>query len=60
VFIPSTLDASDLAKSATGNPATLRFTIDGVSFKPYFESCERNSVYLHVTMKEGPAGYDKE
>jgi len=48
---PITLDAGDLAKSATGDPATLRFTIDGVPFKPYFETYGRNSVYLHVTMK---------
>ena len=27
---PVTLDASDIAKSITGDPATLRFTIDGV------------------------------
>jgi len=48
---PIALDAVDLATSITGNPATLRFTIDGVPFKPYFETYGRNSVYLHVTMK---------
>ena len=42
---------SQLAKSVTGDPATLRFTIDGVPFKPYFETHGRNSVYLHVTPK---------
>jgi len=36
---PITLDAGDLAKSVTGDPATLRFTIDGVPFTPYFETC---------------------
>jgi DUF1680 family protein len=48
---PITLDAGDLAKSVTGDPATLRFTIDGVPFKPYFETYGPNSVYQHVTMK---------
>ena len=48
---PITLDARDLATSIAGDPATLRFTIDGVSFKPYFETYGRNSVYLHVTLK---------
>jgi hypothetical protein len=48
---PIALDAGGLATSSTGNPATLRFTIDGVPFKPYFETYGRNSVYLHVTMK---------
>ena len=32
-----TLDARDIAKSITGDPATLRFTIDGVPFKPFYE-----------------------
>jgi len=40
-----------MAKSITGDPATLRFTVDGVPFKPYFETYGRNSVYLHVTLK---------
>ncbi len=48
---PITLDARDLARSVTGDPATLRFSIDGVAFKPYFETYGRNSVYLHVTLK---------
>jgi len=48
---PITLDAGDLATSITGDPATLRFTIDGVPFKPYFETYGRNSVYQHVTLR---------
>jgi DUF1680 family protein len=48
---PITLDDGDIAKSATGDPATLRFTIDGVPFKPFFETYGRHSVYLHVTPK---------
>jgi uncharacterized protein len=46
-----TLDESDVAKSVTGDPATLRFSIDGVAFKPFFESYGRYSVYLNVTVK---------
>jgi DUF1680 family protein len=48
---PITLDAGDLAKSITGDPATLRFTIDGVPFRPFFETYGRHSVYVHVTLK---------
>lgn len=48
---PVTLDARDLAKSISGDPATLRFTIDGVPFKPFFETYGRYSVYQHVTLK---------
>jgi DUF1680 family protein len=48
---PVTLDASDISKSIAGDPATLRFTIDGVPFKPFFETYGRNSVYVHVTLK---------
>ncbi len=48
---PITLDAGDLAKSVTGDPAALRFTIDGVPFKPFFETYGRHSVYVHVTLK---------
>jgi uncharacterized protein len=48
---PVTLDARDLAKSFAGDPATLRFTHDGVAFKPFYESFGRYSVYLHVTLK---------
>jgi DUF1680 family protein len=46
-----TLDARDIAASVTGDPATLRFTIDGVAFKPFFETYARSSVYLHVTRR---------
>jgi DUF1680 family protein len=48
---PVTLDAGDLAKSVTGDPATLRFAIDGVPFKPFFETYGRHSVYLHVRLR---------
>jgi hypothetical protein len=46
-----TLDARDMAKSISGDPATLRFSIDGVPFKPFYESFGRHSVYMHVTRK---------
>jgi DUF1680 family protein len=46
-----TLDASDIGKSITGDPATLRFSIDGVPFQPFYETYGRHSVYLHVTLK---------
>jgi DUF1680 family protein len=48
---PITLDAADLGKSVSGDPAALKFTIDGVPFKPFYETYGRNSVYLHVTLK---------
>jgi DUF1680 family protein len=46
-----TLDAGDIARTITGDPASLRFTIDGVPFRPFYESYGRHSVYLHVTLK---------
>ena len=45
------LDANDISKSITGDPATLRFEIAGVPFKPFYESYGRHSVYLHVSFK---------
>jgi DUF1680 family protein len=46
-----TLDAADIGKSIGGDPATLRFSIDGVALKPFYETYGRHSVYLHVTLK---------
>jgi DUF1680 family protein len=46
-----TLDARDIARSVTGDPATLRFSIDGAAFKPFYETYGRHSVYVHVTLK---------
>jgi DUF1680 family protein len=48
---PVTLDANDIGKSVTGDPSTLRFAIDGVNFKPFYETYGRCSVYLDVTRK---------
>ena len=46
-----TLDARDIGKSITGDPAILRFSVDGAALKPFYETYGRNSVYLHVTLK---------
>jgi len=48
---PVTLDATDIGKSITGDPATLRFKLGDVVLKPYYETYGRNSVYVHVTVK---------
>jgi DUF1680 family protein len=45
-----TLDARDIARSITGDPATLRFTASGATFRPFYELYGRHSVYLHVTL----------
>ena len=46
-----TLEAEDLGKSIEGNPTELQFTIDGIVFKPFYETYGRHSVYLDVTLK---------
>jgi DUF1680 family protein len=46
-----TLDATDVGKSITGDPATLRFNIGDVALKPFYDTFGRHSVYLHVTLK---------
>ncbi|WP_313781738.1 beta-L-arabinofuranosidase domain-containing protein [Flagellimonas aequoris] len=46
-----TLDAGDLGKTIQGNSEKLEFTIDGVVFKPFYETYGRHSVYLDVTLK---------
>jgi DUF1680 family protein len=48
---PVTLDAEDIGKSITGDPSTLRFTTDGVELRPFYESYDRYSVYLNVTLR---------
>jgi DUF1680 family protein len=45
------VDGHNLAKSIAGDPATLRFNIDGVPFRPFYESYGRYSVYLHVALQ---------
>lgn len=46
-----TLDAGDINKSVSGDPSKLEFSIDGVEFKPFYETYGRHSVYLDVTLK---------
>jgi uncharacterized protein len=48
---PVTLDKGDIAKSIQGDPATLRFTTNGLSLKPFYESYGNYSVYLDVTLE---------
>ena len=45
------LDATDISRSIAGDPATLRFSIAGVPFKPFYETWGRHSVYVHVQFK---------
>lgn len=46
-----TLDANDISKSITGDPEQLEFVIEGVVFKPFYNTYGRHSVYLDVTLK---------
>jgi len=45
------LDVTDISRSIAGDPATLRFSIAGVPFKPFYETYGRHSVYMHVSFK---------
>ena len=45
------LDAEDISKSIEGDPKKLQFIIDGIIFKPFYETYGRHSVYLDVTLK---------
>jgi len=46
-----TLDANDIGRTIQGDPQTLEFTIDGVNYKPFYNTYGRHSVYLDVTLK---------
>jgi len=46
-----TLSAEDIGKSVSGDPGKLEFNIDGVVFKPFFDTYGRYSVYLDVNLK---------
>lgn len=46
-----TLDVSDLGKTIKGNPEELVFDIDGIEFRPFYETYGRHSVYLDITLK---------
>ncbi len=43
-------DAKKLNKSIEGNPKELQFFIDGVEYKPFYESYGRYSAYLDVSL----------
>jgi DUF1680 family protein len=46
-----TLNSADISKSISGDPNQLKFTVDGVVFKPFYETYGRYSVYLDVNLK---------
>ncbi len=46
-----TLNADDISKSISGDPSQLQFTIDGITYKPFYETYGRYSVYLDVNLK---------
>ena len=48
---PVVFDVTDISRSIAGDPATLRFTVAGVPFRPFYETYGRHSVYLHVSFK---------
>jgi DUF1680 family protein len=45
------LDATDISKSISGDSGQLQFKIDGVDFKPFYDTYGRHSVYLDVRLK---------
>jgi uncharacterized protein len=45
-----TLDAEDISRSIGGDPAALRFTLDGLVLKPFFETYGHYSVYVDVRL----------
>ena len=46
-----TLEAQDISKSIKGDPEKLQFTINGIVFKPFYQTYGRHSVYMDVTLK---------
>lgn len=44
------LRADDFEKSIEGDPNSLRFTIDGVKLKPFFDAYGRYSVYFDISL----------
>jgi uncharacterized protein len=46
-----TLDANNISKSISGDTEKLEFVIDGVTYKPFYDTYDRHSVYLDVTLK---------
>jgi DUF1680 family protein len=50
-FRQITLDANDLGKTITGDASKLEFYIDGILFKPFYDTYGRHSVYLDVRLR---------
>ncbi|HQZ15908.1 MAG TPA: glycoside hydrolase family 127 protein [Vicinamibacteria bacterium] len=50
-FRKVTFDLKDISRSIQGDPATLRFSVEGLPFKPFYETYGRHSVYLHASFK---------
>ena len=48
---PLTLNGENIATSISGAPHTLRFKVGETAFKPFFETYDRSSVYLDVTLE---------
>jgi DUF1680 family protein len=48
---PLTLNPNDISKSFSGDPATLRFSSNGLVFKPFYETYGRYSVYFDIKYK---------
>ena len=46
-----TLEADNIHRSVTGDPGRLRFTLDGMTLKPFFDTFGRHSVYMDITLK---------
>ena len=46
-----TLNAEDISQSISGDAEQLTFNIDGIVFKPFYETFGRYSVYLDVSLK---------
>ncbi len=46
-----TFDAKNIGKSISGDPEQLEFNIDGIVYKPFYETYGRYSVYLDVTLE---------
>ncbi len=46
-----TLCANDISKSISGDPLNLLFNVDGIVFKPFYETFGPYSVYLDVTLE---------
>jgi DUF1680 family protein len=50
-WLKITLNARDISKSISGDPEQLQFIIDGVVFKPFYDTYGHHSVYLDVTLE---------